>query len=236
MQGAGAARASSTDARRRRQAPDSRPGPRRVARGGAYEVAASADLYLGRGLGVCVGAPAAPGWRPLRLGDHRLDLAPVLPEDKHGLVRGRGGELLGHIWSLDDHTMTEVVRLYGEDLAKPDEVTLARIEPEREEASQPLARTPDIAAWQATMARPQQARSGGLPEDDLRTHTRCRGTWPRCRPAGHLHTRGTWGWSGREDWELRYPADPRLHGRHGRQAPVTGPHAYRMRPRPSCPA
>ena len=55
--------------------------------------------------------------------------------------------------SLDDHTMTEVVRLYGEDLAKPDELTLARIEREREEASQRLAKTRDIAAWQATMAR-----------------------------------------------------------------------------------
>jgi hypothetical protein len=63
------------------------------------------------------------------------------------------GELLGHIGSLDDHTMTEVVRLYGEDLAKPDELTLARIEREWEEASHRLARTRDIAAWQATMAR-----------------------------------------------------------------------------------
>jgi hypothetical protein len=63
------------------------------------------------------------------------------------------GELLGHIGSLDDHTMTEVVRLYGEGLAKPDELTLARIEREREEASQRLAKTRDIAAWQATMAR-----------------------------------------------------------------------------------
>jgi hypothetical protein len=46
------------------------------------------------------------------------------------------GELLGHIGSLDDITMTEVVRLYGQDLAKPDELTLARIERERDEASQ----------------------------------------------------------------------------------------------------
>jgi hypothetical protein len=63
------------------------------------------------------------------------------------------GEILGHIGSLDDVTMTEVVRLYGEDLAKPDELTLARIDRKREEASQRLARTRDIAAWQATMAR-----------------------------------------------------------------------------------
>ncbi len=49
--------------------------------------------------------------------------------------------------------MTEIVRLYGEGLAKPDELTLARIEREREEASQRLAKTRDVAAWQATMAR-----------------------------------------------------------------------------------
>jgi hypothetical protein len=49
--------------------------------------------------------------------------------------------------------MTEVARLYGEGLAKPDELTLARIEREREEASQRLAKTRDVAAWQATMAR-----------------------------------------------------------------------------------
>jgi hypothetical protein len=58
------------------------------------------------------------------------------------------GELLGHIGSLDDRAMTEVVRLRGEGLAKPDELTLAPIERERDEASQRLARTRDIAAWQ----------------------------------------------------------------------------------------
>ena len=63
------------------------------------------------------------------------------------------GELLGKVGDLDDMAMTEVVRLYGEGLAKPDELTLARIEREREEASQRLARTRDVAAWQATMAR-----------------------------------------------------------------------------------
>jgi hypothetical protein len=63
------------------------------------------------------------------------------------------GELLGLIGSLDDNAMTEVVRLYGEGLAKPDELTLARIDRERDEASQRLAKTRDVAAWQATMAR-----------------------------------------------------------------------------------
>ena len=56
------------------------------------------------------------------------------------------GELLGKVGSLDDQAMTEVVRLYGEGLAKPDELTLARIEREREEASQRLAKTRDVAA------------------------------------------------------------------------------------------
>ena len=63
------------------------------------------------------------------------------------------GELIAKVGSLEDQTMSEMVRLYGEGLAKPDELTLARIEREREEASQRLATTRDIAAWQATMAR-----------------------------------------------------------------------------------
>ena len=62
-------------------------------------------------------------------------------------------ELLGKVGDLDDAAMTEIVRLYSEGLAKPDELTLARIEREREEASQRLAKTRDVAAWQATMAR-----------------------------------------------------------------------------------
>jgi hypothetical protein len=63
------------------------------------------------------------------------------------------GDLLGEVGSLDDHTITEVVRLYGEEPGPCDELTLARIVREREEASQRLAKTRDIAAWQATMAR-----------------------------------------------------------------------------------
>jgi DNA invertase Pin-like site-specific DNA recombinase len=63
------------------------------------------------------------------------------------------GALLDQLGSLDDHAITETVRLYGEDTGRPDELTLARIEREREEASQRLATTRDIAAWQATMGR-----------------------------------------------------------------------------------
>jgi hypothetical protein len=63
------------------------------------------------------------------------------------------GDLLGAIGSLDDHTITEVVALYGAEAASRDELTLARIAREREEASQRLARTRDIPSWQATMGR-----------------------------------------------------------------------------------
>jgi DNA invertase Pin-like site-specific DNA recombinase len=63
------------------------------------------------------------------------------------------GELLGKVGELGDHAMSEIVRLYGEDEGRPDELALARIDREREEASQRLAKTRDIAAWQATMSR-----------------------------------------------------------------------------------
>ena len=158
------------------------------------------------------------------------------------------GELLGKVGDLDDGAMTEIVRLYGEGLAKPDELTLARIEREREEASQRLAKTRDVAAWQATMAQTRcgtaggttatpaaahgtrrgrglpalaadtldglrtrrtpgarrgavhEARSGGLYEDAICTHTRCR--YPRSRrsPTGADGDRWShrWVWSGRE--------------------------------------
>ncbi len=62
-------------------------------------------------------------------------------------------DLLGQVGSLDDRTITEVVGLYGQEDERPDELTLARIAREREDASQRLARTRDIPAWQATMAR-----------------------------------------------------------------------------------
>ncbi len=63
------------------------------------------------------------------------------------------GDLLGDVGSLDDLTITEVVRLYGQESTSVDQLTLARIERERDDAAQRLAKTRDIAAWQATMAR-----------------------------------------------------------------------------------
>jgi hypothetical protein len=61
--------------------------------------------------------------------------------------------LLAERGGLDDHAIGEIVRLYGQDDERPDALTLARIDREREEASAHLAKTRDIAAWQATMAR-----------------------------------------------------------------------------------
>ena len=85
------------------------------------------------------------------------------------------GELLGKVGSLDDGAMTEIVRLYGEGLAKPDELTLARIEREREEASQRLAKTRDIAAWQATMAQARCRATGGQAATAAAAHGARRG-------------------------------------------------------------
>jgi DNA invertase Pin-like site-specific DNA recombinase len=63
------------------------------------------------------------------------------------------GTLLAEIGSLDDLTIAQAVSLYGHEPGRADELTLARIEREREEASARLAKTRDIGAWQATMAR-----------------------------------------------------------------------------------
>ena len=63
------------------------------------------------------------------------------------------GDLLGQVGKLDDRTITDAVRLYDEEPGACDQLTLARIERERNEASACLARTRDIAAWQATMLR-----------------------------------------------------------------------------------
>jgi hypothetical protein len=63
------------------------------------------------------------------------------------------GTLLGTIGSVDDATISEVVRLHEVYQPKADELGLARIAKEREEAGRKLAQTRDIVAWQATMTR-----------------------------------------------------------------------------------
>ncbi len=79
------------------------------------------------------------------------------------------GALLAEVGSLDDLTITEAVRLYGEDPGRVDELALARIERQREEASQRLAKTRDIGAWQASMVRlDAEAELARQPREDRR--------------------------------------------------------------------
>jgi len=71
------------------------------------------------------------------------------------------GALLAEIGRVDDGVITEVVRLHGGYRPCADELTLARIERAREEASRQLAKTCDVVAWQATMAPPGCGGAGG---------------------------------------------------------------------------
>ena len=63
------------------------------------------------------------------------------------------GALLSQIGTVDDATISAVVRLHGEFRPRVDELTLARIEHARDEAGRQLGITRDVLAWQATMAR-----------------------------------------------------------------------------------
>jgi hypothetical protein len=63
------------------------------------------------------------------------------------------GTLLGTIGSVEDATISEVVRLHDTYRPKTDELGLARIAKEREEAGRKLSLTRDTVGWQATMTR-----------------------------------------------------------------------------------
>jgi DNA invertase Pin-like site-specific DNA recombinase len=63
------------------------------------------------------------------------------------------GKLLEQVGGVDDVSITEAVRLYHDRPSRVDEVTLARIGREREEAGRQLAKTRDVAAWQREMAQ-----------------------------------------------------------------------------------
>jgi DNA invertase Pin-like site-specific DNA recombinase len=63
------------------------------------------------------------------------------------------GSLLAEIGSVDDATITEVVRLHDAYLPRADELAIARVERERDEATRKLGKTRDVVAWQATMTR-----------------------------------------------------------------------------------
>ena len=63
------------------------------------------------------------------------------------------GKLLERVGGVDDVAITEAVRLYHDHPSRVDEVTLALIGREREEAGRRLAKTRDVAAWQREMAQ-----------------------------------------------------------------------------------
>ena len=63
------------------------------------------------------------------------------------------GSLLTKIGRIDDWAISEVVRLHADYQPRADELTLARIARSREDAARRLAKTRDLVAWTATMAR-----------------------------------------------------------------------------------
>ena len=63
------------------------------------------------------------------------------------------GAILAEIGRVDDATISEIVRIHGAYRPRADELTLARIARARDDAGRHLAKTRDVAAWQATMAR-----------------------------------------------------------------------------------
>ena len=63
------------------------------------------------------------------------------------------GKLLGQVGGVDDVSITEAVRRHHDRPARVDEVTLARIGRDREEAGRRLAKTRDVATWQREMAQ-----------------------------------------------------------------------------------
>ena len=66
---------------------------------------------------------------------------------------GAIGKLLEQVGGVDDYAITEVVRRYHDRPARRDEITLARVGREREEAGRRLAKTRDVPAWQREMAQ-----------------------------------------------------------------------------------
>lgn len=63
------------------------------------------------------------------------------------------GLLLSEVGSVDDVTITEVIRRYHERPPRVDDAALARIGREREDASRRLAKSRDVMVWQREMAQ-----------------------------------------------------------------------------------
>ncbi len=80
------------------------------------------------------------------------------------------GALLAEVRSLDDFTITEVVRRYHDRPAQIDRASLARIGHEREEAGRRLSKNRDVLAWQREMAQldaEEQVARGAVEPDRL---------------------------------------------------------------------
>ena len=80
------------------------------------------------------------------------------------------GALLAEVGSLDDTTITEVVRRNNDRPAQVDRASLARICHEREEIGRRLTRTRDVLAWQREMAQldvEEQVARGAVEPDRL---------------------------------------------------------------------
>jgi hypothetical protein len=67
--------------------------------------------------------------------------------------RATVGTIFAQIGRVNDATISEIVRLHDAYRPRADELTLARIARARDEAGRTLAKTRDVGAWQATMAR-----------------------------------------------------------------------------------
>ncbi len=123
--------------------------------------------------------PDAPPARIARPHD-TAHQGPQLPE---GLVRGRDRRAARPRSAAS--TTTPSPRSCASTARTPadaDELTLARIDRERDEASQRLAKTRDIAAWQATMAR-LDAEAAGRP-----TATAANGDWTPAEVVAYLRS------------------------------------------------
>ena len=81
------------------------------------------------------------------------EFRPTMSSYPQDWYEGAIGKLLGQVGGVDDVSIAEAVRRYHDRPARADEVTMARVGREREEAGRRLAKTRDVATWQREMAQ-----------------------------------------------------------------------------------
>ena len=140
------------------------------------------------------------------------------------------GALLGEVGSLDDLTITEAVRLYGEDPGRADELALARIE---RPAGGGLAAARQDARHRSLAGDDAAPRRGGRGGQDSHGTTegwrrrRSSPTCARCPPCGPIQDQrdaGRWPrrcsprskWRGTRGWSTRSHRTPSSSGSAGR--------------------